>query len=134
MKNEEGERVLEMAQTYNLALLNTFFEKKEGHLITFKSKIGNRWVIDYVAIRGNHLGKVRNCEVVPGDSILAQHRLLLADLAVIRKRGRRRERKARTKWRKLKEGQEYIEKLTECIENKEQDNGRSVIRIHGQLS
>ena len=34
---EEGERVLEMAQTYDLALLNTFFEKKEEHLITFKS-------------------------------------------------------------------------------------------------
>ena len=37
MKNEEGERVLEMAQTYDLALLNTGFEKKEEHLITCKN-------------------------------------------------------------------------------------------------
>ena len=77
-------------------------------------------MIDYIAIRRNHLGKVRNCKVVPGESIAAQHRLLIADLAVMRKRERRRKRKARTKWWKLKEdGQEYIEKLVECIENKE---------------
>ena len=42
---DEGERVFEMAQTYDLALLNTSFEKKEEHLITFKSG-GNRSVID----------------------------------------------------------------------------------------
>ena len=39
--NEEGERVLEMAWTYDLALITTFFQKKEEHLITFKSE-GNR--------------------------------------------------------------------------------------------
>ena len=119
MKNEEGERVLEMAQTYDLALLNTFFEKKEEHLITFKSG-GNRSVIDYIAIRRNHLGKVRNCKVVPGESIAAQHKLLITDLAVMRKRERRRTRNARTnRWKLKEEGQEYIEKLVECIENKE---------------
>ena len=37
MKNEEGERVLEMAQTYDLALLNIVFVKKEEHLITCKN-------------------------------------------------------------------------------------------------
>ena len=97
MKNEEGERVMEMAQTYDLALLYTFFEKKEEHLIRFKSR-GNRSVLDYIAIRRNHLGKVRNCKVVPGESLAAQHRLLIADLVVMRKRERRRKRKTRTKW------------------------------------
>ena len=116
---EEGERVLEMAQTYDLALLNTFFEKKEEHLITFKSG-GNRSVIDYIAIRRNHLGRGRNCKVVPGESIAAQHRLLITDLAVMRKRERRRTRNVRTnRWKLKEEGQEYIEKLVECIENKE---------------
>ena len=41
-------------------------------------------MIDYIAIRRNHLGRVRNCKVVPGESIAAQHRLLIADLAVMR--------------------------------------------------
>ena len=31
-RNEEGERILEFAQMYDLALVNTFFEKKEQHL------------------------------------------------------------------------------------------------------
>ena len=73
MKNEEEERVLEMAQTYDLALLNTFLEKKEEHLTKFESG-GNRAVIDYRAIRRM---------VVQGESIAAQHRLLIADLAVM---------------------------------------------------
>ena len=67
-----GERVLEMAQTYDLALLNTFFERKEEHLITIMSG-GN--------IRGNYLGKVRNGKVVAGEFIAAKHRLLIADPA-----------------------------------------------------
>ena len=94
-RNEEGERVLQMAQTYDLAILNTFFEKKEEHLITFKSG-GNRSVIDYIATRRDHLGIVRNCKVVPGESIAPQHRLLMADFAIRRKRERRRKQKPRT--------------------------------------
>ena len=88
-------------------------------------------MIDYIAIRRNHLGKVRNCKVVPGESMAAQHRLLIADLAVMRKRERTRKRKARTKWWKLKEGQEYIENASRI---RKQENGFWVIRIRGQLS
>ena len=102
---EEGERVLEMAQTFDLALLNTFFEKKEEHFIILKSG-GNRSVIDYIAIRRNHLGRVKNCKVVPGKSIAAQHRLFITDLEVMRKRERRRTRNARTnRWKLKEEGQ-----------------------------
>ena len=39
-RNEEGEDVLRFAQAYNLGLVNTFFQKQEEHLITYKS--GNR--------------------------------------------------------------------------------------------
>ena len=39
-RNEEREDVLRFAQAYNLGLVNTFFQKQEGHLITHKS--GNR--------------------------------------------------------------------------------------------
>ena len=36
-RNDEGEDVLRFAQAYNLAIVNTFFNKREGHLITYKS-------------------------------------------------------------------------------------------------
>ena len=88
-------------------------------------------MIDYIAIGRNHLGKLRNCKVVPGESMAAQHRLLIADLVVMRKRERMRKRKARTKWWKLKEGQEYIENASRI---RKQENGCWVIRIRGQLS
>ena len=73
-----------VAQAYDLALVKAFSKKKEGHLITFKSG-GNTSVIDYIAIRRDHLGRARNCKVIPGKSIATQHRLLISDLTVRRK-------------------------------------------------
>ena len=65
-RNEEGGRVLEMAQAYDLALVNTFFPKKEEHLITFKSG-RNTSVIDYIAIRRDHLGELKTVRLCPGN-------------------------------------------------------------------
>ena len=33
-RNDEGEKILETAQMYGLALVNTFFQKRDEHLIT----------------------------------------------------------------------------------------------------
>lgn len=48
--NEAGERVLECAQAYDLALANTFFEKRLSHLITYSSGRRNTQ-IDYWMVR-----------------------------------------------------------------------------------
>ena len=116
-KNEYGGRVLWMTQPYYLALANTFLKKKEEHLITFKSG-GNTSVIDYIAIRRDHLGIARNCKVIPGESIATQHRLLISDLTVRRKGERRKKRRPRIKWWRIREEkvQEYTRKLMGYIE------------------
>lgn len=36
-RNDEAEHVMEMAQANDVALVNTFFQKMEEHLITLKS-------------------------------------------------------------------------------------------------
>src|SRR6218665_2454429 len=37
MRNEEGERFLEMAQGLDLTIMNTYFKKPEGQKITYRS-------------------------------------------------------------------------------------------------
>ena len=36
-KNEEGERVTDVAMAFDLSIVNTFFEKRPNHLVTYKS-------------------------------------------------------------------------------------------------
>ena len=70
-RNSEGEEILQFAQAYDLGVVNTFFQKKLEHLITYKSG-GRRSVIDYILIRRNNISS----KVIPGESIATQHRIL----------------------------------------------------------
>jgi len=36
-ENEAGERVLDFSLSYDLAVINTYFRKREEHYITYKS-------------------------------------------------------------------------------------------------
>ena len=62
-RNAEGEEILQFAQAYDLGVVNTFFQKKMEHMITYKSG-GRRSVIDYILIRRNNITKVKDCKVI----------------------------------------------------------------------
>jgi len=83
-RNNEGEDILEIVKAYDLALVNTSFQEKEVHLITFESRRSTS-MTDDIAIKRDHLGRVGNCKVVPGESKASQCRFLIADLTVCRK-------------------------------------------------
>lgn len=82
-RNEEGERIVKMTRTHDLALTNTFFTHKEDRLITYRSG-SNRTITDYITVRTEHLGKVGSCRVIPGEAVAAQHRLLVMDVTMPR--------------------------------------------------
>ena len=99
---EEGEDVLRFAQAYNLGLVNTFSQKQEEHLITYKS--GNRrTTIDYILVKRTDLKAAKDCKVIPGESIAMQHRNLVMDyrLKTPRKKQTRKLNK-QIRWWKLK--------------------------------
>ena len=49
-QNPEGESILSFAQAYNLVVANTYFQKKDEHLTTYKS--GDRCsTVDYIITR-----------------------------------------------------------------------------------
>ena len=77
-RNEEGDDVLRFAEAYNLGIVNTFFQKHEEHLITYKS--GSRiTTIYYILVKRTDLKVAKDCKVIPGESIAMQHRILVMD-------------------------------------------------------
>ena len=101
-RNAEGQEILQFAQAYDLGVVNTFSQKKMEHLITYKSG-GRRSVIDYILIRRNNISKVKDCKVIPGESIATQHIILTMDIGIqIKNRVKSRRRKQHIKWWILK--------------------------------
>ena len=80
-RNEEGQAILEFAAAKELAVVNTWFQKREQHLVTYESG-GRRTQIDYFLTRKHKRKDVLNCKVVPSDSELTQHRPLIMDVKI----------------------------------------------------
>ena len=116
-RNAEGEEILQFAQAYDFGVVNTFFQKKMEHLITYTSG-GRRSVIDYILIRRNTISKVKDCKVIPGESIATQHRILTMDIGIqTKKRVKPRKRKQQIKWWRLKERDENRKFASKVEEN-----------------
>ncbi|KAG8231536.1 hypothetical protein J437_LFUL008077 [Ladona fulva] len=73
-----GQWSVGVAVAYDLTIVNTYFRKGEGHLITYKR--GDRVSqIDYILCQRKYLQEMRNCKVINGKSVAQQHRLVVAD-------------------------------------------------------
>ena len=74
-RNMEGEMIFETADALNLAVLNTWFKKKEERLFTYEN--GEcRTVVDYILTRKSERKMVKDVKVVKVECI-EQHRLLI---------------------------------------------------------
>jgi hypothetical protein len=73
-------------------------------------------------VRRGRLGEVRDCKVIPGESLAAQHRLLVVDFIVEKKKRKRRKREKQIIWWKLRkeEGEELVQRLSEKFEEIEE--------------
>nr|GEX48332.1 retrovirus-related Pol polyprotein LINE-1 [Tanacetum cinerariifolium] len=63
-RNEEGCTVLEFATAHDLVVANSFFKKKDAHLITFQSG-GHNTQIDYLLVRRGGLKACEDCRAFP---------------------------------------------------------------------
>jgi len=64
---------------YELLMVNSYFKKKEDHLVTFKSS-SIKIQIDYFLIRANNRRLCKDCEVIPNEYLGTQHRLIVLDV------------------------------------------------------
>ena len=103
-RNEDGERILEYAESHNLVVTNTWFQKRTSHLVSFYS--GNtKTQIDYVLLRRQDRKLVTDAKVVPYETVATQHRPLICSLKITPPKRKCEERcgPARIKWWKLKQ-------------------------------
>ena len=98
----QGEDVLSFALAYDMIVANTLFEKRESHLVTSSSGQHSSQ-IDFVLSRREDRRACLDCKVIPEESGVPQHKLVVADFRFwIRAKRDKRAKVARMKWWKLK--------------------------------
>ena len=85
-----------------VSIANTFFRKRESHLVTFSSRQHSSQ-IDFVLARRKDKRACLGCKVIPGECVVSQYKLLVADFYFqVRARRDKQAKIKRTKWWKLK--------------------------------
>ncbi|CAH9078319.1 unnamed protein product, partial [Cuscuta europaea] len=77
-RNEAGKNILDFASTYELTVMNTWFKKRDSHLVTYRSG-ANSTQIDYFLVRTTWRTSYTDCKVIPDESAVTQHRMLVLD-------------------------------------------------------
>ena len=62
-RNKEGSMVMDFAKIMDLAIVNTYFKKKDEHRVTYKSD-GKSAQVDHVMCRRRDLKKMCDCKVM----------------------------------------------------------------------
>ena len=97
-RNQEGEEVLDFTIAFDLMMANTFFRKRQSYLVTFSSGQYSSQ-IDFVLTRRRDKRTCVDCKVIPGECVVAQHKLVVADFRfLVQARRNKQVRVARTKW------------------------------------
>ncbi|KAK3570181.1 hypothetical protein QTP86_015886 [Hemibagrus guttatus] len=118
-RNLEGQMVVDFAKRTDMAVVNTYFQKREEHRVTYKSG-GRSTQVDYILCRRGNLKEISDCKVVVGESVARQHRMVVCrmTLMVCKKKRSEIEIEKKTKWWKLKKEEcceEFRQKLRQAL-------------------
>ncbi|KAK3530967.1 hypothetical protein QTP70_007276 [Hemibagrus guttatus] len=118
-RNLEGQMVVDFAKRMDMAVVNTYFQKREEHRVTYKSG-GRRTQVDYILCRRGHLKEISDCKVVVEESVARQHRMVVCrmTLLVCKTKRSKIEIEKETKWGKLKKEErceEFRQKLRQAL-------------------
>jgi exonuclease III len=114
--NPEGERILEFASCHDLTILNTTFQKKSEHLITYKSG-GKCSQIDFIMADSKLRTGFKDCKVIPGEALTSQHRILVGIYKLPKPIKSQVDKTVRIKWKELASDKSdpFREKLNEYL-------------------
>ncbi|KAK3543979.1 hypothetical protein QTP70_032740, partial [Hemibagrus guttatus] len=118
-RNLEGQMVVDFAKRMDMGVVNTYFQKREEHRVTYKSG-GRSTQVDYILCRRGNLKEISDCKVVVGESVARQHRMVVCrmTLMVCKKKRSEIEIEKKTKWWKLKKEEcceEFRQKLRQAL-------------------
>ncbi|KAK3572550.1 hypothetical protein QTP86_000444 [Hemibagrus guttatus] len=116
-RNLEGQMVVDFAKSIDMAVVNTYFQKREEHRVTYKSG-GRRTQVDYILCRRGNLKEISDCKVVVGESVARQHRMVVCRMTLMVCKKKRSKIEKKTKWWKLKKEEcfeEFRQKLRQAL-------------------
>ncbi|KAK3563366.1 hypothetical protein QTP86_021842, partial [Hemibagrus guttatus] len=118
-RNLEGQMVVGFAKRMDMGVVNTYFQKREEHRVTYKSG-GRRTQVDYILCRRGNLKEISDCKVVVGERVARQHRMVVCrmTLMVCKTKRSKIEIEKKTKWWKLKKEEcceEFRQKLRQAL-------------------
>lgn len=77
-RNAEGHMVVDFAKRMEMAVVNTFFRKRQEHRVTYKSG-GRSMQVDYILCRRGNLKEFSDCKVVVGENVAKQDGVVWSD-------------------------------------------------------
>ncbi|KAI5606516.1 hypothetical protein C0J50_2015 [Silurus asotus] len=92
--------VVDFAKRMEIAVVNTYFKKKEEHRVTYKNG-GRCTQMDYMLCRRCNLKEIGDSKVLAGDSVSTHWMVVCSMVLEVKKKRVRMERRIR--WWKLKE-------------------------------
>ena len=101
-RNKEGSMVVDFGKRMDLAIVNTYFKKKDEHRVTYKSG-GKSTQIDYVMCRRRNLKEMYDCKVMLNECVAKQHHMVVCKMALMVKKKKAEKLKPKIRWWKLKE-------------------------------
>ncbi|KAK3547834.1 hypothetical protein QTP86_031973, partial [Hemibagrus guttatus] len=116
-RNLEGQMVVDFAKRMDMGVVNTYFQKREEHRMTYKSG-GRRTQVDYILCRRGNLKEISDCKVVVGESVARQHRMVVCRMTLMVCKKKRSKIEKKTKWWKLKKEEcceEFRQKLRQAL-------------------
>ncbi|KAK3563965.1 hypothetical protein QTP86_006216 [Hemibagrus guttatus] len=116
-RNLEGQMVVDFAKRMDMGVVNTYFQKREEHRVTYKSG-GRRTQVDYILCRRGNLKEISDCKVVVGESVARQHRMVVCRMTLMVCKTKRSMIEKKTKWWKLKKEEcceEFRQKLRQAL-------------------
>ena len=101
-RNKEGSMVVDFGKRMDLAIVNTYFKKKDEHRVTYKSG-GKSTQVDYVMCRRRNLKEMCDCKVILNECVAKQHRMVVCKMVLMVKKKKAEKVKPKIRWWKLKE-------------------------------
>ena len=100
-RNLEGQSIVDFAKRMEMAIVNTYFQKKEEHRVTYKSG-GRCTQVDYILCRRCNLKEIGDCKVIAGESVARQHRMQVCKMTLKVNKRQKARLEPKIRWWKLK--------------------------------
>ena len=84
-RNKEESIIVDFGKRMDLAIVNTYFKKKDEHRVTYKSG-GKSTQVDYVMCRRSNLKEMCDYKVIVNECVAKQHHMVICKMALMVKR------------------------------------------------